>query len=150
AARRAGLSLISVGEAAARCAALAAEHDLALVEGAGGVLVRLDLTGGTILDLADSLATYGIDTSFIVVTSLALGTLNHTELTVGRIRASGPRVDGLVIGSLASDLGLAEQCNVDDLPRVSGVEVVGAIPAGAGRLGQQQFRAEAPTWFTDT
>jgi dethiobiotin synthase len=121
---------------------LAASHDLVLVEGAGGLLVRLDTDGGTLLDLALEL-----DAEVVVVLAAGLGTLNHTELTVAALRARGVEPAGLVIGSWPQEPDLAERCNRDDLPLVSGVPLLGAVPAGAGALSREEFRAAAPTWF---
>ena len=145
AARRAGVTLPTVAEHAARIAALTSRYDLVLVEGAGGVLVRLDSDGRTILDLAAELP----DPDFVVVCAAGLGTLNHTELTVAAIEEWGFRPVGLVIGSWPSDPGLAETCNRDDLPRVTGVPLWGAVPAGAGALEPAEFRAQSTGWLTN-
>ena len=61
----------------------------------------------------------------------ALGTLNHTELTVGALRARGLEPAGLVIGSWPAEPGLAERCNAEDLLRIA--PLLAAIPEGAGR-----------------
>ena len=45
-----------VAEYADRVRVLAEFHDTVVVEGAGGLLVRLDTDGGTLLDLAAELA----------------------------------------------------------------------------------------------
>ncbi|MGL5824750.1 MAG: dethiobiotin synthase [Nocardioides sp.] len=118
-------------------------HDQVIVEGAGGLLVRLDTDGGTILDLAALLRA-----DIVIVTTAQLGTLNHTELTANAVRARGIEPIGLVIGSWPSEPGLAETCNAKDLTRVTGVPVIATIPAGAGTLDPEDFRAQAPTWFT--
>lgn len=116
-------------------------HDLTIVEGAGGVLVRLapDLT---LLDVAA-----GLGAPLLVVAAAGLGTLNHTELTVGAIAAAGLDCAGIVIGSWPAEPDLAEQCNLDDLPLVTGVPVVGKIPAGAGTLDRESFTSQAVRWF---
>lgn len=117
-------------------------HDTVIVEGAGGLLVRLDSESGTILDLAAELGA-----AVVIVTSAELGTLNHTELTVNALRARDIEPLGLIIGSWPSDPGLAEECNADDLPRVTGVPVIATIPAGSGQLESAAFRKQVPTWF---
>lgn len=137
-----GTHIPPVSEYADRIRVLAEFHDTVLVEGAGGLLVRLDRDGGTIADLAQELAA-----DVLVVTSLRLGTLNHTELTVNALRARGIEPAGLVIGSWPADPGLAEECNADDLPRLTGVPVVATVPAGAGALAPEEFRRRAPGWF---
>ena len=65
-----------------------------------------------------------------MVAAAGLGTLNHTELTVGALRARGLEPAGLVIGSWPDDPDLAERCNADDLPRVTGVPVLATIRRG--------------------
>lgn len=147
AARRAGVTLPPVAAHADRIRDLAASHDLVLVEGAGGLLVRLDTDDGTLLDLADALRGSQEDVSFLVVTAAGLGTLNHTELTVAALRARGFEPSGLVVGSWPHDPGLAERCNLDDLPRVTGVPLVGRLPARAGSLSRDGFLAAAPGWL---
>lgn len=117
------------------------DHDLTLIEGAGGALVRLapDLT---ILDAAA-----GFDAPLLVVAAAGLGTLNHTELTIGAIAAAGLRCSGIVIGSWPAEPDLAEQCNLDDLPLLTGVPIVGKVPAGAGTLDREIFTAQSVGWF---
>ena len=52
AARRAGRTPVHPHEVAEAAAKLATEHDLVLLEGAGGLLVRFDAAGGTLADAA--------------------------------------------------------------------------------------------------
>ena len=144
AARRAGTTLPTVADTAARVAALATDHDLVLVEGAGGLLVRLDGAGGTIADLA--LALRGPVPRVVVVVEAGLGTLNATGLTVEALRTRGIEPAGLVIGSWPAQPDLAARCNLDDLARL-GVPLLGRVPAGAGTLTPVEFRAGAPGWL---
>ncbi len=134
AARRAGRTPVHPHEIAERAAKLATEHDLVLVEGAGGLLVRFDAAGGTLADAAELLRA-----PVLVVASAGLGTLNATELTVRELRGRGLHPAGVVIGSWPADPGLAERCNLLDLPDVTGVPLLGAVPEGAGRLEQAAF-----------
>lgn len=147
AARLRGVRIPPVAEYADRIRVLAEFHDTVLVEGAGGLLVRLDTEGGTLLDLAETLAA-SVPVEVIVVAAAGLGTLNHAELTVGALRARGLEPAGLVIGAWPDDPDLAERCNADDLPLVTGVPVLATIPAGAGAHARDAFRASAPTWFS--
>jgi dethiobiotin synthase len=150
AARRQGVAIPPVADYVDRIRALAHDHDTVIVEGAGGLLVRLDTDGGTLLDLAVALAETLPDEvrlEVVVVCAAGLGTLNHTELTVGAVRARGLDPAGLVIGSWPDQPGLAEECNERDLPRVTGLPVIAVLPAGAGTLDRKAFLAMAPSWF---
>jgi dethiobiotin synthetase len=147
AARLRGVRIPPVAEYADRIRVLAEFHDTVLVEGAGGLLVRLDTEGGTLLDLAETLAA-SVPVEVVLVAAAGLGTLNHAELTVGALRARGLEPVGLVIGAWPDDPDLAERCNADDLPLVTGVPVLATIPAGAGAHARDAFRASAPTWFS--
>ncbi|MEU5141320.1 dethiobiotin synthase [Streptomyces sp. NPDC021139] len=142
AARRAGRAPVRPGEVAEAAAKLATEHDLVLVEGAGGLLVRFDAAGGTLADAAGLLGA-----PVLVVTSAGLGTLNTTELTARELRTRGLELTGLVIGSWPGDPDLAARCNLADLPDVSGAPLLGAVPAGAGALTPAVFRSTAPQWL---
>lgn len=148
AARRAGVTIPPVREYAERVRALAAtgQHDRIIVEGAGGLLVRLDTDGGTLLDLAADLAG-DLTADVVLVCAAGLGTLNHTELTVAALRGRGLEPAGLVIGSWPAEPNLAESCNREDLPRTCGVPLLAVIPQGAGALAPETFRAQAPGWF---
>lgn len=126
AAARAGVRLPPIARHATRIAQLAGgldlTRDLVLVEGAGGVLVRLDGAGATLVDLpADGV---------VVVTGPELGTLNVTELTVEALRRRGVPVLGLVLGRWPTHPGPAEQGNRIDLPRLTGVALLGGVPEG--------------------
>jgi dethiobiotin synthetase len=120
-------------------------QDTVIVEGAGGLLVRLDASGGTLLDLAALLHAVA-EVEVVVVVAAGLGTLNHTELTVDALRARGLTVGGLLIGAWPAEPGLAEQCNLEDLQRIA--PVVAVIPDGAGALGREEFVTAAPGWFS--
>lgn len=140
AARRAGLPLLELDAVVAAVHELASSHPTVLVEGAGGVLVRLGAF--TLLDVAVALGA-----PVLVVAAAGLGTLNHTELTVRALRAAGVSCPGVVVGSWPTEPDLASRCNLTDLPAVTGVPLLGVVPAGAGRLGAHSFSAAAPGWL---
>jgi dethiobiotin synthetase len=142
AARRAGLKPVRPHEIAEAAAKLATEHDLVLVEGAGGLLVRFDHEGGTLAHAAELLRA-----PVLVVASAGLGTLNTTELTARELRRRKLDLAGVVIGSWPDSPDLASRCNLADLPDVSGAPLLGALPAGADRLAPAEFRAAAPGWL---
>ncbi|MDQ1021286.1 dethiobiotin synthase [Streptomyces afghaniensis] len=142
AARRAGRAPVHPREVAEAAAKLATEHDLVLVEGAGGLLVRFDPAGGTLADAARLLSA-----PVLVVASAGLGTLNTTELTARELRSRGLDPAGIVIGSWPAAPDLASRCNLADLPDVAGAPLLGSVPAGSGALSPAAFRASAPTWL---
>ena len=134
AARVAGLPPLDVTAAADYVAKLAAERDLVIVEGAGGLLVRYDPDGATLADLAVAL-----NAAVLVVAAAGLGTLNHTALTREALSVRGLACAGVVIGSWPRDPGLAELENLADLPVAAGAPLAGVLPAGAGALTREDF-----------
>jgi dethiobiotin synthetase len=126
AARRAGTPPLELGTVARRAGQLAADRDLVLVEGAGGLLVRHADDGWTIADLARTL-----HAEVLVVTAADLGTLNATALTLEVLAGRGLRLSGLVIGCWPAEPDLACRSNVRDLERLAGRPLAGAMPAGA-------------------
>jgi dethiobiotin synthetase len=127
AARRAGRPPVGPAAAAEAARALAADHDLVLVEGAGGLLVRFDDGGGTLADTAAALGA-----PVLVVAAAGLGTLNHTALTTEVLRTRGLTCAGVVVGAWPAEPDLAAACNLVDLPAVTGAPLLGAVPDGAG------------------
>ena len=143
AARRSGLPCVGPVQIADAARGLADRHDLVLVEGAGGLLVRYDEDGATLADAARKL-----DAEVVVVAAAGLGTLNAAALTTEALRARGLRTRGVVIGSFPAEPDLATRCNVEDLPEASGAPLAGVLPAGAGAMSTAEFRAAAPGWLT--
>ncbi|MGL6236568.1 MAG: dethiobiotin synthase [Segniliparus sp.] len=146
AARRSGARLWSTGELADEIERLAddgsARNRLVLVEGAGGVLVRLAAQKATLVDLAARLRA-----PMLVVTGAELGALNHAELTVNAIRAAGVEVAGLVVGSWPARPQLAHRTNLEAFYEHTGARVLGKIPEGAGGLRPEEFQSQALGWF---
>ncbi|MFH8758369.1 dethiobiotin synthase [Streptomyces atroolivaceus] len=142
AARRAGLPPVRPYEIAEAAQKLETEHDLVLVEGAGGLLVRYDERGATLADAARLLAA-----PVLVVAPAGLGTLNATALTTEALRTRGLACRGVVVGSMPAEPDLASRCNVDDLPVAAGVPLLGAVPAGSGALEPADFQVRAASWL---
>ncbi|UGS39050.1 dethiobiotin synthase [Capillimicrobium parvum] len=118
-------------------------RDLVLVEGAGGLLVRLGEDGSTLADVAGRL-----DAAVVVVARAGLGTLNHAALTCEALAARGLRCPGVVIGAWPAAPDLAACCNLRDLPAYTGRPVLGRVPEGAGRLEPGAFFDGAREWIT--
>lgn len=139
AARRAGRPALDPAAAADAAARLAADHDVVLVEGAGGLLVRFDDDPpGTLADVAGRLGA-----PVLVVAAAGLGTLNATALTVEALRTRGLTCAGVVIGAWPAAPDLAARENLHDLPAVTGVPLLGAVPAGSGTRDRDAFACVA-------
>lgn len=149
-ARRAGMPPLALSSVLDAIAERANYCSRLLIEGAGGLLVRLgaeDHTPWTLADLGTRLQNEGMDVEFVLVTTAELGTLNSTELSVEALRRRGLTCNMLVIGRYPSEPGLAERLNVEDLPAVTGVELGAVIPEGTGQLRPEEFQAQASGWF---
>ncbi|MFJ9413255.1 dethiobiotin synthase [Streptomyces sp. NPDC101227] len=142
AAQRAGRPPVLPHEIADATAKLAASHDLVLVEGAGGLLVRFDADGNTLADAA-RLAKAPV----LVVAQAGLGTLNTTALTALALRAYGLHCPGVVIGNWPAEPDLASRCNLADLPAAAEAPLLGLIPEGSGALPPSAFRTAARQWL---
>lgn len=149
AARRAGVALPTVAEHAARIADLArsGDYDVVLVEGAGGLLVRLDAVGGTLADLATALAHDGVRAGFALVVRAGLGTLNHTALTLEALEARGLDLVGVIVGSMPDTPDLAAETNLEQLRDLADGRWIGAIPQGAAGLEPWAFGRAAADWL---
>lgn len=145
AARLRGTTIPTVAEHADRVRELAAAHEHVVVEGAGGLLVRLDTGGATLRELIVDLAA-DHPVQVLVTTRVGLGTLNHAALTVEALRARDVEPAGLLLGAMPTAPDLAERCNLAELPRTTGVPIAAELPAGAGALAPEQFRDQVAGW----
>ncbi|GAA0230148.1 dethiobiotin synthase [Saccharothrix mutabilis subsp. mutabilis] len=149
AARRAGQPSVHPSEVAAAAVELDQAHDLVLVEGAGGLLVRFDDEGTTIADAA-----WALNASVLVVAQAGLGTLNATALTAEALLRRGLESVGVVVGRWPAEPDLAARCNLLDLPEAAGAPLLGVLPDGAAGLGRDEFLAVAreglSPWFGGT
>ena len=150
AARRESVDLPPVAVHARRVAEIATGHDVTLVEGAGGLLVRLDGRGGTLADLGTALRYKGVSCGVVLVASAGLGVLSTAALTAEALAARSLPLLGVVVGSWPEQPDLAEAENLHDLPRVTGAPLWGRVPAGAGALSASDFAAAVPGWFDIT
>ena len=142
AARVRGITPLSRKQLTSAIKAIEEEHDQVMVEGAGGLLVRFDEVGTTIADLAEDLSGE-VDTEVIVVADAALGTLNHTALTIEALESRKLHCAGVVIGSWPLEPDLACRTNLVDLETVIGDPISGAMLANASRLSVANFLAAA-------
>lgn len=124
AARRAGLPQLELATVADSIRELDQPGSLVLVEGAGGLLVRL-ADDWTLADLALEL-----NAPLCVVSSLGLGSLNLAELTVETARQRGLSVVGIIGGNLSPEPDLATRLNLNELGVVTDCPYLGSLPAG--------------------
>jgi dethiobiotin synthetase len=119
AAERRTVDLGAVERAFAR---IAERHELVVAEGAGGLLVPA-AEGVTMADLARRL-----ELPLIVVARAALGTINHTLLTLEAAAARGLELLGVVISHADGELSPADRANLGALHDALGTRVIGEIP----------------------
>ncbi|MBT2597096.1 dethiobiotin synthase [Arthrobacter sp. ISL-72] len=145
-----GTLLPAVAAHARRVRELAGSHDHVLVEGAGGLLVELDSDGGTLADLgtvlAGSLAGSLLAAAFVLVARPALGTLNHTALTLEALKARKLKVLGVVLGAWPGIPDTVHHSNRQVLGSLP-VPLLGALPERASELSPVDFRAGAAAWL---
>lgn len=107
---------------------MAAEHQLVLVEGAGGLIVPIVGTEVTMADLAVQMGL-----PLLIVARPNLGTINHTCLTVAYAKARGLEVAGIIINKFNhQNPGLAERSNPRLIETMTGVPVLGLVPKITG------------------
>ncbi len=102
--------------------------DLVIVEGAGGL--RVPLRPG--LDMAGLAVALGLP--LLVVARAALGTINHTQLTLEAAAADGLEVLGVVISHTRAQLPDGDARNLEGLRSALPVPLLGELAHSASRL----------------
>jgi dethiobiotin synthetase len=144
AARVAAVPPLDLDETLDAVGAEAKNHDLVLVEGAGGLLVpmgrRPSAEPWTLADLAVNLSAPAL-----VVARAGLGTLNHTALTLEALdRRAVPAA--VILGAWPAEPELVHWANLGELLP----HLVGALPDGAGAMDPGVFRRSVQGWLTPT
>jgi dethiobiotin synthetase len=103
-------------------AQLRADHDVLIVESAGGLLTPLTDTH-TMRDLAVAMAL-----PIIVVARNVLGAINHTALTVASARQAGLNVLGIVLNHTAHADDTAALTNAQAIARWGGAPLLSVVP----------------------
>jgi dethiobiotin synthetase len=134
AARTSGLPPVDLARSTSAIRELAGTHDLVVVEGAGGLLVRFDDDGATIADWARAL-----QAPVLVVAHPTLGTLNHTALTLEALAHRGLELAGVVLGSWPREPDLVARCNIRDLETLAARPLSGAVGERGGTLTPLEF-----------
>ena len=98
-------------------------HDCLLVEGVGGLLVPI--TDDVLV--ADLAARF--DLPLLIVARAALGTINHTLLTIEAARARGLQINSVIYNTLSpGGPDVSAQMSPEVVTRISGVPSSGTIP----------------------
>jgi dethiobiotin synthetase len=121
AARLAGAEL-ALADLAGHVRRLARPRVVLLVEGVGGLLCPLT-ERETVADLAMVL-----ELPLVVVARRALGTLNHTLLTLEVARTRGLRVAGVVVSETSPVRDQAEETNVAEIAKRITVPLLALVP----------------------
>jgi dethiobiotin synthetase len=121
AAERAGVR-IDVDHLLAVYRDISSEHDVTIVEGAGGLMVPL-LPSFTYADLARVLKL-----PIIVVAANRLGAINHLLLTLEHASCKGLTVLGYVLNRVTNEPSLATETNREVLSGLTGAPCLGELP----------------------
>jgi dethiobiotin synthetase len=113
---------VDLGAVERAFARIAERHEFVVAEGAGGLLVPV-ADGLTMADLSARL-----ELPLIVVARAALGTINHTLLSLEAAAARGLDVLGVVISHADGELSHADAANLGALRDALGARIVGEIP----------------------
>ena len=113
---------IDLQRIADRASTLAAKGDLLIVEGAGGLLVPYGV-GLTCADIAGRLRL-----PLMVVARTALGTVNHTALTLREAARASLEVAGVILNRTTETEGPHESGNADLVSQLTGQRPLGTLP----------------------
>lgn len=101
------------------------KYDYLVAEGCGGLAVPLTSGGYMLSDLIKELGM-----SCLVVARAALGTINHTLLTVKYAQNLAIKVRGIIINGYTG--GICEDDNIKTIEKLSGLPVIAVIPMMKG------------------
>jgi dethiobiotin synthetase len=142
AAARAEGQEVSLERIRAAFAILAERHAVALVEGAGGWAVPY----APGVDTAEVAAACGLPV--LVVARRALGTVNHTRLTVEAVRRAGLSVTGVVLNGPTPEGDPSAAANGALIAELTGVPVHDGPPwGGPPALAEAAFAEMAQSFF---
>jgi dethiobiotin synthetase len=113
---------VEMGRIREALACLRERHEWLIVEGAGGLLVP----AAPGLSMADLCREFGLP--LLIAARAALGTINHTLLTLEAAEARGLPVAGVVISHSAGRISEADRANLEALREALGARLVGEIP----------------------
>jgi dethiobiotin synthetase len=98
------------------------EHEILIVEGAGGLFVPIKRKY-FMIDLVAALAA-----PLVIVSRPGLGTINHTLLTCEAARTRSVDIVGIVINNYPAKASVAARTNPGIIRRYSGAALLGIMP----------------------
>lgn len=113
---------------------IAASHDFALVEGAGGLLVPLTRE----LVMADLVTLLCLP--LLIVADSRLGVINHAALTAECAAGRGIEVAGIILNNTTAPKTPERELNRAEIERVTGVAVLAEILFSGGLKKDAPFR----------
>lgn len=120
---------INIDDAVTEARAMGAMNDAMVIEGAGGLFVPLAETlepGTCVIDLVEKMGLPAV-----VVARTALGTINHTTLTVHALRSRNIPIAALVMSQ--SDPGDEQDPDqIDAITKLSGIRPICTVPFTTG------------------
>jgi dethiobiotin synthetase len=107
---------------------LRARHEMMIVEGVGGLLVPIAKRDEKFLSNLDWAKE--CELTVVVVARRGLGTINHTLLTLGVLRAHGVEIQGLVFcdAEPVAENDIAAQTSPALIAEISDVPILGSVP----------------------
>jgi len=99
------------------------DHDIVLVEGAGGLMVPITD------DYYNADLIKDLKAEVIIVARLGLGTINHTLLTINELKKRKLKILGIIFcQTKPGKKSLPELTNPQEIEKLSGVKMLGIIP----------------------
>lgn len=107
---------------------LRTRHEMVIVEGVGGLLAPIASRDGEFLSNLDWARECELPT--VIVARRTLGTINHTLLTVGVLRAHDIPIQGLIFcdAELVDENDIAAQTSPHLISEIAGVPIWGKVP----------------------
>jgi len=101
---------------------ISTRYEITLVEGAGGIMVPIN-RNHLLIDVVRLL-----NLPLIVVARTALGTINHTLLTIREALRAGIRVRGIILNKTTPEMDESEDTNPALITRFTRIPILGQMP----------------------
>lgn len=107
------------------------EHDIVLVEGAGGLAVPI-MEENEMYMTKDIIQM--LDIPLIIVVPPHLGSINHTLLTVEYAKANRLSILGIVFNKVSSHPDIIEKDNMRVIEKMTNLPILGKVPKDGGEI----------------